>query len=107
MLYSIDVRGVTIQALADHPAYFSVVIYPVAQEFCPGIENKVSCHLLINILELIMIPPHVVPCPGDHILLRLRNVGSSPSLYSSPSYIRVSSENTNRTTLLGKGGSKI
>src|SRR5438874_1631873 len=108
MLYGIDVGGIAIEALADHPAYFSVVVYPVAQKLCPAVEDKVSGHLLIGILELIMISPHVVPCSRDHILLHLRNVGSRAFLYTSSSYIRMGSKDAYRAArapLLGKGGS--
>jgi len=32
MFHGIDMRGIAIQALADHPAYLAMAFYPAAQE---------------------------------------------------------------------------
>src|ERR1700733_364043 len=70
MFYGIDMGRIAVEALPDHPAYFSMVIDPGAEKFSAGAKDEVALHFFPDVLELIMIGPDVVPGAGDNILAR-------------------------------------
>jgi hypothetical protein len=75
VLDGIDVGGISVQALADHPTHLAMVVDPGAQEFSPGIQDEVTLYLFIYILEFVMICPDIIPCSRDDILAGFGDIG--------------------------------
>src|ERR1700744_3864798 len=80
MFDRVHMGRVPIQALADHPTHFAMIVHPTAQEFRPGIKDEVTLHFFIYILKLVMIAPYVIACPGNDILARRWNKSSRSGL---------------------------
>ena len=75
MFDGIDMCRVAGQALADHPAYFTVIVDPGTQELRPGVKNEITFYLPVNILEFVVVGPNIITRTGDDILAGFRNIG--------------------------------
>jgi hypothetical protein len=60
--------GLAVQAFTDHPAYFTMLFYPAAQEFGPGVQDEIAFHLLPYELKFVMVAPDIVAGAGDDVL---------------------------------------
>ena len=100
VLHRIYVGGIAIQALPNHPAYLAVVIDPGAEEFRPGIEDKIPLHFFPDELELVMVGPDIIASAGNNILSGGRNIGCRPWFDICP-YVPVVFEDTDG---LSEGG---
>src|ERR1700754_3663131 len=100
MFYGIDMGGIAVEVFPDHPAYFTMIADPGAQEFCPGIKNEIACHLLPYVLEFVMIGPDVVASSGYHILTCFWKKAGGAG-FDTGAYVTMTIKNTE---LLGKNG---
>jgi hypothetical protein len=101
MFYGIDVGGISVQALADHPAHLAVVVDPGTQEFGPGIEDEVALYLLIYILKFVVVCPDIVPGTCDDVLAGFRDI-SGRSGFNIGTDIAVTVKNAYRLRNLRK-----